>query len=170
VIFTKYLVFSFFNFIILVRRCVGRRLVTALVCCPVLVGCLFGSNWQIRFDSVHIQQLMILASSTLQIRRHRYSEHFQFVVFVGFVTLVGILSLYAINVDVVSLFADSSFSAFSVFELYYSMYSINLNEWMSLLVKKKVCPPVYKNQLVLLQKEEEGRKKNKILCENFIMV
>jgi hypothetical protein len=156
VIFTKYLVFSFFNFIILVRRCVGRRLVTALVCCPVLVGCLFGSNWQIRFGSVHIQQLMILASSTLQIRRHRYSEHFQFVVFVGFVTLVSILSLYAINVDVVSLFADSSFSAFSVFELYYSMYSINLNEWMPLLVKKKYVRPCIKISLCCCRKRKKA--------------
>jgi hypothetical protein len=94
-------------------------------------------NWQIRFDSVHIQRSMTLAPSTLQTRRHRYSEHFKFVIFVGFVTFVGILPLYAINVDAVSLFAVSSFSVFSDLELYCSMYSINLNEWMSFLVKQK---------------------------------
>jgi hypothetical protein len=120
-----------------VWRFVGRRLVAALVCCPVFVRCLFGSSWQIRFDSVHIQQSMTLASSTLQTRRHGYSEHFKFVIFVGFVTIVDSLPLYAINVDAVSLFTDSSFSVFSDLELYCSIYFINLNEWMNIVFSQK---------------------------------
>jgi hypothetical protein len=97
--FLQIVSFSFFDFVVLVRHCVGRRLVAVLVCCSVLVRYLFGSSWQIRFDSVHIQQSMTLASSTLQTQRHRYSEHFKFVIFVGFVTLVDILPLYVINVS-----------------------------------------------------------------------
>jgi hypothetical protein len=142
--FLQIVSFSFFDFVVLVRRCVGHCLVAALFCCPVLVQCLFGSNWQIRFDSVHIQQSMTLASSTLQTRKHRYFEHFKFVIFVGFVTLVcKHLPLYTINADVVILFADSLSSIFSDFELYYSMYSINLNEWIDIifLVNKKNFTP-----------------------------
>ncbi|RHN79290.1 hypothetical protein MtrunA17_Chr1g0175711 [Medicago truncatula] len=47
-------------------------------------------------------QSMIYAS-TLQIRRHEFSSHFNFIIL-----FVGILLLYAFNLDVVSLFADSS--------------------------------------------------------------
>jgi hypothetical protein len=132
--------FSFSDFVVLVWRYVGRRLVATLVCCLILVRCLFGSNWHIIFDSVYIQQSMTLASSTLQTRRHRYSEHFKFVIFVGFVTLVSILLLYTINVDVVSLFADSSFLLLVMLNLYlHLMYSINyLNEWIPLFFSKKI--------------------------------
>ena len=55
---------------------------------------------------------MILALSTLQIRRHEYSGNFNIVIFVG----MGTLPFYAINMDVVSLFTDSSF-LFSEFGL-----------------------------------------------------
>ena len=149
--FSQIFSFSFSDFVISVWRFVGRRLVAALVCCPVFVRCLFGSSWQIRFDSVHIQQSMTLASSTLQTRRHRYSEHFKFGIFVGFVIFVGILPLYAINVDAVSLFAVSSFSVFSDLELYCSMYSINLNEWMNVVFsqKKKVARLICVKKILL---------------------
>jgi len=50
-------------------------------------------------------QSMTLASSTLQIRRHGYSENLNIVICVGICTL----SFYAINMDDVSLSTDSSF-------------------------------------------------------------
>jgi len=58
---------------------------------------------------------MTLASSTLQIWRHKYSKDLNIVVFVGIYTL----SFYAINMDVVSLFADSAFSFLVTLNMYY---------------------------------------------------
>lgn len=108
--------FNFFFVILsLVQCCVGRRLIATLFCFLVLVWCLFGLDWQISFNSMHIQS-MILTSSMLQTQRHWYFGHFNFVIFVDFVTFVGILSLYAINMGVVSLFVDSFFSIYSDFE------------------------------------------------------
>jgi len=60
---------------------------------------------------------MILASSTLQIRRHEYSEDFNIVILVIFVG-IDTLSFYAINMDVVSLFTDSSFLFLANLDLY----------------------------------------------------
>jgi len=48
---------------------------------------------------------MILASSTLQIRRHEYFGDFNIVILVIFVG-IGTLPFYAINMDAVSLFTD----------------------------------------------------------------
>ena len=57
---------------------------------------------------------MTLASSTLQIRKHEYSEDFNIVILVIFVG-IGTFPFSAINVDFVSLFTDSSFLFFSEF-------------------------------------------------------
>jgi hypothetical protein len=67
---------------------------------------------------------MTQASSTLQIRRHDYSGHLNFII-----PIVGleIKPVYAINSDVVSLFADSSFLVFS--EIEYVMISIVVFYW-----------------------------------------
>jgi hypothetical protein len=49
------------------------------------------------------------------------------------------MSFYAINLDVVCLFAVSSFSILAMLNLcLYLIYSINLNEYLFILVKRKV--------------------------------
>jgi hypothetical protein len=85
-------ILSFFlcGFVVLLQCCVDRHRSAALFYFSVLVRCLFGSNWQIKFDFVHIQS-MTLISLTLQTRRHVYYEHSNFGMFVDFVTFVDIL-------------------------------------------------------------------------------
>jgi len=62
-------------------------------------------------------------TSTLQIRKHVYSDDLDLIIL-----FVGILSLYAINLDAVSMFAVSSFTFLTILMmLLYLMYSINLN-------------------------------------------
>jgi hypothetical protein len=67
---------------------------------------------------------MTQASSTLQIRRHDYFGHLNFIILI-----VGleIKPLYAINSDVVSLLTDSSFLVFSEFK--YAIISIVVLYW-----------------------------------------
>jgi len=82
---------------------------------PILVQCLFDSGWNVSFEHVQIRSMtMILASSTLQIRRHEYSRDFNIVIFVSIRTL----PFYAINMDIVSLFTDSSFLFLANLDLY----------------------------------------------------
>jgi len=78
-----------------------------------LVRCLFDSGSKISFEQVH-NQLMILASSTLLIRKHKYSEDLNIIIFIG----IDTLSFYAINMDDVSLFANSSFLFVASLNLY----------------------------------------------------
>jgi len=61
---------------------------------------------------------MILASSTLQIRRHKYSGDMNIVILVIFVVGIDTLPFYAINIDVVSLFTDSFSSFLANLDLY----------------------------------------------------
>ena len=114
-------------------RCVGRRLVTALVCCPVLVRCSFVSVWKITVDPVQIES-MTFVPSTLQIRRHGYSENFNIVKYVGLCNV----PFYAINTDAVSLFADSSFLFLAILNLYCIdvLLSIWMNEYLLFSQKK----------------------------------
>jgi len=102
VIFTS-ISFFFRDFFVLVRRCFVRRLCATLFVFLVSFRYLFGSDCQMSFDSVQIKS-MTLESSTLQIRRHRYSGDLNIVICVGFSTF----PFYAMNMDVVSQFTDSS--------------------------------------------------------------
>jgi len=75
-------------------------------------------------------------TSTLQIQKHEYSGDLDFIML-----FVGMLPLYAINLGVVSLFKDSAFTSLAMLiMLLYLMYSINLNEWMNvvLFLSKKI--------------------------------
>ena len=83
-------------------------------CCPVFVRCSFVSGWRSRSDLVQIKSMSTFVSSTLQIRRHGYSGHFNIVIFVGICNL----PFYAINMDTVSLFADLSFLFLAIMSLY----------------------------------------------------
>jgi len=74
-------------------------------------------------------QSRTLTSSTLQIRRHEYSEDLNIVVFVS----IDTLPFYAINMDVVNLFADSFFSFLATL----NMYCINVL-YRLFLSKKKI--------------------------------
>ena len=76
---------------------------------------------------------MTLASSTLQIQRHEFSEDFNIVIFVGICTLL----FYAINMDVVSLFTDSSFLNLNL-NLYYIDVLHQFERISFIFVKKKL--------------------------------
>ena len=75
-----------------------------LVCLFFHVTMFVHSDCQFNFDPMKIQS-MVLLSSTVQIRRHGYSEHLNTFIFVDLCTL----SFYAINMDVVGLFANLSY-------------------------------------------------------------
>jgi len=77
---------------------------------------------------------MTLVLSTLQIRRHEYSEDLNIVKFVG----LCILLLYAINMDAVKLFANPSFLFLPTLNLYCinALYQFEW-EWMSFIFVKK---------------------------------
>jgi len=77
---------------------------------------------------------MTLASSTLQIQRHEFSEDFNIVIFVGICTLL----FYAINMDVVSLFTDSSFLFLTNLDLYYIDVLHQFERISFIFVKKKL--------------------------------
>jgi hypothetical protein len=82
-----------------------------------------------RFADLHrsksIADLMTIAPSTLQIRKHDYSGHLNLLKsIVGIVTFADIKPFYAINSDAVNLFVDLSFLVFSGFE--YTMISIDV--------------------------------------------
>jgi hypothetical protein len=83
-------------YVVLVRRCLIFRLVA------VFVSFKFACFLRSKFSADSMTQ----TSSTLQIRRHEYSGHLNFII-----PIVGleIKLLYIINSDVVSLFADSSY-------------------------------------------------------------
>jgi len=124
-----------------------RRLNTTLFCSSSLCGvvCLFC------FVRVFVQfrlsdqlQLITLASSMLQTQRYGYSRNLNIVICVGFFTL----SFYAINMNVVSLFAYSSF--LFLVNLLVSMYSINLNKWISFIFYKKNCQKKVNKNLIQL--------------------
>jgi len=78
---------------------------------------------------------------TLQIRKHGYFGDLDFIIL-----FVGILSLYAINLGDVGLFAGSSFTFLTIF-VSDVMYSINLNEYRFVFVKKsyKFCSTLYRS-------------------------
>jgi len=99
---------------------------------PVLVRCLFDSDWKISFEQVYIRSMtMTLASSTLQIRRrYEYSGDFNIVVLVIFVGICT-LPFYAINMDVVCLFTDSFFLFLANLNLY-CIDVIYQFEWMNI--------------------------------------
>jgi hypothetical protein len=95
----------------------------------VLIYCLGTVFVSFRFadllGSKFSADLMTLASSTSQIRRHDYSIHFNFVIPI---VCLEIELFYVINSDDVSLFAySSSFLVFSEFE--YVMILIDVLYW-----------------------------------------
>jgi len=91
---------------------------------------------------------MTLASSTLQIWRHGYSEDFNIVILVIFVG-IGTLPFYAINVDAVNLFTDSSF----LFLVNLNLYYIDLNKRISFIfIKKNSIQAMVENQNTLNSK------------------
>jgi hypothetical protein len=122
--------FWFFVFV----RCIWLSRLCAVYLFFRLCAVFFVSGWRSRFDQVQIQSMSTLVSSTLQIRRHGYSGHFNIVIFVGICNL----PFYAINMDAVSLFADSSFLFLAIMNLYY-IDVLFLFEWMNIIcfVKKK---------------------------------
>jgi len=115
--------FSFRDFVVLVRRCFIRSSSLCDVVCVSYFVQVF-----VRFilsdDPVHIKS-MILESSTLQIRRHRYSGGLNIVICVSFSTL----SFYVVNMNVVSLLTDSSFLFLANFHCIDVLYQF---EWMNI--------------------------------------
>jgi len=94
-------IYFVFYFVISLSSC-------TLVCSSSLCDIVCFSGFSQVFDRFRLSvqlQLMTLASSTLQIRRHDYSGDLNIVICVGICTL----PFYAINMNVVSLFTDSSF-------------------------------------------------------------
>jgi hypothetical protein len=118
-------------------------LVRCLCWFPVLVRCLFYSDLR---QSKSSANSMTLTLSTLQIRKHDYSGHWNFLKStVGIVTFVDIKQFYASNSDVVSLFANSSFLVFSEFEyIKVSIDVLYLFEWMNIVIfSKKIISAYY---------------------------
>jgi len=66
---------------------------------------------------------MTFVSSTLQIRRHEYSDDLNIVIFVIFVG-ISTMPFYAINMDAVSLLITSSFLFLANLDLYCITLSI----------------------------------------------
>ena len=122
-----------FWFLVFVR-CIWLSHFCAVYLFSRLCAVFFVSGWRSRFDQVQIQSMSTLVSSTLQIRRHGYSGHFNIVIFVGICNL----PFYAINMDTVSLFANLSFLFLAIMNLYY-IDVLFLFEWMNIVyfVKKK---------------------------------
>jgi hypothetical protein len=129
----------FCDFVVWVRRFVVRRLVRRyLISC--ILRCSFDSYWKIGFSQLQIQSM--IWASTLQIRSHRYSGHFNFII----LFVVGILPLYAINSDAVSMFADSSFTFLVILNMW--LYDVFYQfEWMNIVlflskkksIKRQIC-------------------------------
>lgn len=88
-------------------------------------------------------QLMILTPSVLRIRRHKYYEHFNVIIF------EAIWSLYAIKPKVVSLFTYSSCLIVVIFEFFiFFLFFMNFYqfEWMNEFIffsKKSVIDIVF---------------------------
>jgi hypothetical protein len=82
--------------------------------------------------SVQIQSMSTLVSSTLHIRRHGYSGHFNIVIFVGLCNF----PFYAINTDTASLFADLSLLFLTIMNLY-CIDVLQQYEWISFVLSKK---------------------------------
>jgi hypothetical protein len=114
---------------LLSRLCAVYFVVSSLYvvfCFLFFVRCSFVSGWRISFNLVQIQSISTLVSSTLQIRRHGYSGHFNIIIFVGLCNL----SFYAINTDTASLFAWFIPFVFSDFK--YVLHWCILIIWMNI--------------------------------------
>ena len=78
-----------------------------VVCCLSSCAVLFDFLSFCGVHLIHIEKLIIQSKiwATLQIWRHEYSDHFNFIIY-----FVCIMPLHAINFDTVSLFTDLSFT------------------------------------------------------------
>jgi hypothetical protein len=140
-IFTKSPLWNIFicfcEFVVSVRRLISFFVQCSFdfpfwcgACFLILLWCSF--EWIWKSVSVNYGFIPRLSSSTMQIRRHMYSDYFDII------TLFVDMSM--INLDCVSFFADnSSFSFLAVLNLYLNlMYYTDLNEWISFIFSKKI--------------------------------
>jgi len=134
--------FSFCDFVVLMRRCFVCRL-----CATLFVFFLLFRVCSVQVVRSASIQPMTLASSTLQIRRHCYSGDFNIVIFVGLYNL----TFYAINMDDVSLFTYSSFLFLANLYFIDVLYQF---EWMNIICfisKKKFIKHLYQIYLIYIK-------------------
>jgi hypothetical protein len=117
----------------------------------VLLRYLFSSYWNIIFNQLQIQS--IIWASTLQLRKHGHSDHFNFIIL-----FVSILPLYAINLYDVILFCRLFFFIFLllVFDVLYQLLEL-IN--IIIFIKKKSRNP----HLHLLSTNKKKLKINDLL-------